>query len=281
MWSVVAFAFLLIGKVNSYVAGVAMLLVIACLQQALLTLLHDSWHGLLCKNRKINDFVGKYLISFPCIKLWTRLKREHLEHHKHLGLRDSDPTFTLYAFEPGEPRDRPARFIVSRLGGRILETMMGAVSSRKPKESAVGVSKRDLWKELVSIALMQGLLFLAIASIAPWWTYIVFWCIPFFTTTAVCNLIRTFCEHASPLSDDVPAARRLISFKSNLLEVAFIAPLHFNYHAEHHLNMWVPHYRLPELRRRMEAAGRLGFPVRSTYLEVLREHFSKKSPSEV
>src|SRR5437762_12152971 len=96
----------------------------------------------------------------------------------------------LYSFESVEPRDRAARFIVSRLGGRILETMMGAVSSRKPKESAVGVSKRDLWKELVSIALMQGLIFLAIASGAPWWTYIGFCCRPSFSTRAVCRVIR-------------------------------------------------------------------------------------------
>ena len=283
-WVLIAASFAIVGRVHPLVSAVPMLLAMTILQQALLTLLHDSWHGLLAKDRKINDFLGKYLISFPCIKLWNRLKQEHLAHHVHLGNRDSDPTFLLYGFEPGEPRNKPVRFIFRRLGGRILETIWRATQpAHEPvKKDAYWGSKRDLWKELVSMALLQGVLFLAIAAAAPWWTYFAFWVFPFFTTTAACNLIRTFCEHAHPLTDEgVPPTRRLISFKSNMVEVSFIAPLHFNYHAEHHLNMSVPHYRLPELRRRMEAAGRLGFPVRSTYFEVLREHFGRRPASEI
>src|SRR5439155_23861073 len=92
----IASCFLLIRKTHAYVIGVVAFMLLTCLQQALLTLLHDSWHGLLCKNRKINDFVGRYVISFPCIKLWVRLKQEHLRHHANLGLGDSDPTFVLY-----------------------------------------------------------------------------------------------------------------------------------------------------------------------------------------
>ena len=281
VWIVIAALFLISGKLNLFISALVMIPTITCLQQALLTLLHDSWHGLLCKNKRANDFIGKYLISFPCIKLWGRLKREHLEHHKYLGLRDSDPTFSLYAFDHEEPRNRLGRFLFNRLGGRVLGAIQVALSSRRPKEGAITVAKKDLWVEIGSIAAMQSLLVLCITSVAPFWTYIVFWCVPLFTTTAACNLIRTFCEHASPISDDIPAARRLISFQSSLPELAFIAPLHFNYHAEHHLNMSVPHYRLPELRRRMEAAGPLGFPVRLTYLEVLREHFATKSRRDI
>ncbi len=287
VWICIASCFLLIGKTHAYVIGVVAFMLLTCLQQALLTLLHDSWHGLLCKNRKINDFVGRYVISFPCIKLWVRLKQEHLQHHVHLGLRDSDPTFVLYGFETGERRDKLFRFVFSRLGGRVLETISGAISFKKPMQTAAKLqwpqpkeiywgSKGRLWKELVSILGTQCLIAWGISAVAPWWAYIVFWFVPLFTSTAACNLIRTFCEHSNPFSDDVPPAGRLLSFKSNWLELAFIAPLHFNYHAEHHLNMSVPHYRLPELRRGMEAGGPLAFPVRSTYFAVLREHFGTK-----
>ncbi len=283
IWVLIAACFVIIGRVNPFVFAIPMLLVMTILQQALLTLLHDSWHGLLSRNRRLNVFLGKYLISFPTIKLWNRLKREHLEHHAHLGDRDADPTFLLYGFEPGEPRDKPVRFAFMRLGGRILETIWRATQLNDgPKKDSYWGSKSDLRKELGSIMVLQAVLFLGIWAVAPWWTYFAFWVFPFFTTTAACNLIRTFCEHAHPVSDDgVPPASRLISFRSNPVEVAFIAPLHFNYHAEHHLNMSVPHYRLPELRRRMEEAGPLGFPIRSTYLEVLREYFGRTSSSEI
>jgi fatty acid desaturase len=284
LWIGVAFLFLLVGRLHSYVFGILGLLGVTCLQQAFLTLLHDSWHGLLSSNRTLNDFVGKYLISFPCIKLWSRLKQEHLEHHAHLGLRNSDPTFLLYAFEPEEPRVKPIRFLASRLGGRVLDTIWTAISRGQPltdeqeRKRVDWTSKRNLWKELASIAVMQILVALGILAFAPWWAYFLFWVAPFFTTTAACNLIRTFCEHASPLSDDVPPIQRLISFKSNWLELFFIAPLHFNYHAEHHLQMSVPHYRLPALRRRMQAAtGSLGFPIRRSYFEVYCEHFRRES----
>jgi fatty acid desaturase len=290
IWFLIGCSFLLLGRFS---AGTGLILaclllfpVVTCLQQALLTLLHDSWHGLLTPNRAINDLIGRYLLSYPSIKLWGRLKREHLDHHRHLGERESDPTFLLYGFELGEARGRPARFAFNRLGGRVLDTVWRAFTghSRAHAASTEGYwgLKGDLWKELLSILVMQLLVAWAISVLASWWAYVILWCIPLFTSTALCNLIRTFAEHSAPGSDDVSPDDRLVSFRSSWLELAFIAPLHFNYHAEHHRYMGVPHYRLPELRRRLSDAGPLGFSIRESYWEVLRQHFlRRRSGSEI
>ncbi len=287
-WGLIAVCFLLTGRTRSVVAYVGLALAMISLQQALLTLLHDSWHGHFARNKKLNDLMGKYFISFPCAKLWGRLKREHLLHHAYLGLREDDPTFLLYGYEAGEPRDRPMRFALKRLGGRLIEIIVSAVSGRAPAAGAEqpeapaqkssGVADARLGPELLWIAASQCVLFWAISRVAPWWAYFVLWLFPLATITPLLNLIRTFCEHAHPVTDDaVHPDERLISFRSNWLELMFVAPFHFNYHAEHHLYMQVPHYRLPALRRRMEGTwGRIGFPIRSSYVRVLLEHFGSR-----
>jgi len=287
IWALAGVVFWVASRMNSLAVSLLLILPMTCLQQAFLTLLHDSWHGLFSKNKKLNDFIGRYAISFPCIKLWHRLKAEHLAHHVHLGDRQEDPTYVFYAFVPGEDRYRPLRFAFDRLGGRVIQAAGMAILGRftdrqKPPQrvaaeapsshSASGLTA-TVRRELLIILVSQVVVFALITRVAPWWTYFVLWAFPLVSTTALCNLIRTFCEHSNPMTDDIDPRERFISFKSNWLELAFIAPLHFNYHAEHHLYMWVPHYKLPELRRRMmEASGDLSFPIRSSYARVLSVH---------
>jgi fatty acid desaturase len=60
--------------------------------------------------------------------------------------------------------------------------------------------------------------------------------------------VRVFCDHANAGRADGSGAPLLITYYSNPFERFFVAPFEMNYHAEHHLCPFVPHYNLPKLR---------------------------------
>ena len=61
----------------------------------LLILGHEAAHRLLFRNRKANDFVGKWLLDYPGLVPFDLYRRSHFAHHKD-------------EFGPGEP-DIPRR----------------------------------------------------------------------------------------------------------------------------------------------------------------------------
>ena len=83
--------------------------------------------------------------------------------------------------------------------------------------------------------------------------------------------LRNIAEHACVASTDDPYTHARTT-RANLIERALIAPYWVNHHAEHHLFMWLPCYRLPEAHRVLRQRGLDGrIKTAPGYLSVLRE----------
>jgi len=112
---------------------------------------------------------------------------------------------------------------------------------------------------LVNAALLTGL---TLAGL--WWAYFALWLLPMATWFPMVTRLRNIAEHACVEGSAEDPFRAARTTRASWWERAFIAPYWVNFHAEHHLFMHVPCWKLPALHRavrarpqgeRMEVAG--------------------------
>ncbi|EDP7844203.1 fatty acid desaturase family protein, partial [Campylobacter coli] len=66
-------------------------------QRALATILHESAHRILAKNRKLNDFLGKYPSGYLIFQTFKKYRQSHvIKHHGFLGIENKDPDYDFY-----------------------------------------------------------------------------------------------------------------------------------------------------------------------------------------
>ena len=80
------------------------------------------------------------------------------------------------------------------------------------------------------------------------WLYFALWLVPLLTWQQLVLRIRNIAEHAVVRAANDPFGNARTTLVNPLTRL-FIAPYFVNYHLEHHLLLWVPCYRLPQLRR--------------------------------
>ena len=100
----------------------------------------------------------------------------------------------------------------------------------------------------VNIGLAVGL-----AALGYWWLYPLLWIVPLLTWHMLVTRLRNIAEHA--MVEDADPWRIARTTHANWLGRAFIAPYYVNYHAEHHIMLYVPCYRLPLMHQLLDAKG--------------------------
>ena len=111
---------------------------------------------------------------------------------------------------------------------------------KRPKMSSLVVI------DSIGILICQVFILFSFWYFLGWWTYIIYWTLPIFTTTTLFNSIRAFVEHN--IEHNEPSCKKLFSMKSSYIERFFLAPMNFNYHAEHHIRPRVSAFDLPKSR---------------------------------
>lgn len=102
-WAI-ALDYLLIGAAMlvtfnlGWLALLPALLLIGNRQRALVVLIHDASHRLLCNSGKANDRIAKWLLCPPMLISLSRYRTLHLQHHQHLG--DPQRTPITYTTRP-------------------------------------------------------------------------------------------------------------------------------------------------------------------------------------
>ena len=99
-------------------------------------------------------------------------------------------------------------------------------------------------------ALLFGLFWLAGAGIWYWGV----WVLAMATWLPLVTRIRNIAEHACTSTGEDPFSHARTTH-ANPIERLLIAPYWVNYHAEHHLFMYLPCYRLPEAHRLLIEKG--------------------------
>lgn len=247
---------------------------------ALAVMMHEAAHGTLFRTRWLNEHFVDWLCARPVWSDVARYRKHHLGHHAHTGT-DRDPDLALAPLDPMTHASL-ARKIIRDLTGlaglrrlaalvlmdaELLKYNVGGKATWNKRGIAFHswAFVRNTWKTFATNAALFAIL--ALAGIG--WAYLA-WLMAWFTTFGLFLRIRMLAEHACLERGSDPLRNTRTTY-ANLIARATVAPLHVNYHLEHHLLPTTPWFRLPALHRTLVTRGHI--PPSSTargYLTVLR-----------
>lgn len=265
-WGAIAAAtalFALFPNVLTFLIGIT---IIGSRQLGLAILQHEASHGMLFRNRQLNEHLGQWLAASPMLIAMKNYRIRHMAHHRFTRT-EKDPENYLYT---------PFPVTKTSMARKILRDMTGVVFVR----TQVGIF-RFLWgekdgrwgrlKEFYGITVCFYALFIAgFAVFGRLDLFLLMWLVPMMTTQQFFLRIRNIAEHAAvpDLEDPLKNSRTTLA---GPLERATFAPYFVNFHIEHHMVPFVPCWRLKEVHRIMLAKG-FGpeMEIASGYRQIVR-----------
>ena len=222
------------------------------LQNAFGILAHDAIHYRVHSNKKTNDWFTRFFITAPITFPLTLGRINHLNHHKYIGTSlDRDRYY--HQTKGKETPLKVAQFFMGALFmvsfAKIAIKILTPKKVMMKQEGSVKSSNNiHTLYDVMAILLVQCCILYAYTTLTgSWVNYFVLWILPLYTVSVFLNTVRSFCEHAIPIPDDIADQNRMITHTSNFFERVLVAPFGMNYHAEHHLYTAVPYYHLKAL----------------------------------
>ncbi len=276
-------------------------------QLGLAILMHEAAHGLLHPNRKVNNFLGQWLTGSAAGSDLIAYRTYHLQHHKYTQ-QPEDPDLSLSKPFPtsraslgrkvlrdltGQTffKQRKAQFGYAFKGLRAM--LRGEQGEKKGASTKAGTpfnrqSDDGVTSPTVDVAgaiavtravgrfLVVQAVLLAASLLLYGWTPWLLWIIALATTFQLYLRIRNIAEHAcTTTGSDDPFTHARTTY-AGWIARATVAPYWVNYHAEHHLFMGVPCYRLPAVHAMLGRQGKhAAMTIAPHYRAVLRQVTAK------
>jgi fatty acid desaturase len=287
-WIVIAGCFVALALVPHPLVFAGAVILLGGRQLALAVAMHEAAHGSLFRTPWLNDHVTDWLCARPVWSDMARYRKHHLGHHAHTGT-ERDPDLGLAPAEPmsrGSLARKLLRDVTGASGLRrvlallaidaeLLKFDVGGNPTRAKRRSAgyhLRALARNAWRPLIANAVLFGIL--AFAGHA--WVYGA-WVVAYLTMFSLVLRVRSLAEHACT-ERTADQLRNTRTTRAGLLARMTFAPLHVNYHLEHHLLPTVPWWRLPALHRMLRARDALPSESLATgYLDVLRRVSAPRS----
>jgi fatty acid desaturase len=208
------------------------------------SLSHEAAHRLLFSNKRINDFVGRWIVGYFSFISTDLYRRGHMAHHKD-EFGPNEPDMNLYNGYPitkASMRRKLNRDLFGNSGWKNLKGLFRGLKFEGTRVHAVRIIGAQL-------------ALLAVFTLFGWpQLYFLLWFAPFMTEWRVINRLRSIAEHGGmQRSDD----RRLTTHTVKQSPVAnfLMVPYNIGYHLSHHVDMGVPWRNLPQLHAELVAAG--------------------------
>jgi fatty acid desaturase len=212
----------------------------------LLALMHESVHRLLFRNRKLNDFAGRWLLGYMSFVNTDGYRYVHMAHHRE-EFGPNEPDIPLYA---NYPITRASFWRKMRRDG------LGSTGFRMLRGQFMSIFKTDpqqLNTQRKIFSLHAVLLILSVIFVNPW-VYVMLWLVPYITVWRVMNRLRSIAEHGGLRADD---DRRVTthSVKQHLFSSFYFVPFNLGWHIAHHTDSGIPFRSLPKYHRQLQASG--------------------------
>jgi fatty acid desaturase len=252
-WGVIFAAMALVAWQPNPLTVLVAIAVIGSRQLGLGILMHEGAHGGLATGSGLNLWLSQWLCAYPLFAEALAYKRYHLKHHD-LAQTARDPDLVLSEPFPTSRASMRRKFIRDLTGQTGIKLRVAAIAQAcgKPGEPL----KRRAAALLAALGrplLVNAVLFAALAALGHWWLYPLLWIAPMLTWFQFVSRIRNIAEHAMvPDADPWRVAR---TTHAGFLARAFLAPYRVNYHAEHHVLLYVPCYRLPQMQAMFRSNG--------------------------
>ena len=273
-WGTIAAAVALVALWPNPLTWLIAVMIVGTRQLGLAILMHEAAHGGLSTNKTINEFVGQWLCAVPVGADLASYRTYHLAHHRFTQ-QPEDPDLSLSAPFPISKesyrrkafRDLSGQTFVKQRLPLFLSLFKRAAGDEPVTHESFVASGRDKTARFLCVnAVLFVLFWLAGAGI---W-YFGVWLVAMATWLSLVTRIRNIAEHACTSTGEDPFSHARTTL-AGPIERALIAPYWVNYHAEHHLFMYLPCYRLSEAHRLLVEKGLVKrMEVRPGYLEVMR-----------
>jgi fatty acid desaturase len=233
-------------------------------------LMHESAHRLLFRNRRVNDWVGRWLLGYPSFTPTDLYRRSHMAHHREeFGPDEPDiPLYRGYPISRDSFRRKLVRDATGQTGWKLFKGLLRAARTSGP----VGTQARRI------IAVQLVLVAISIAVGHPW-VYWLLWFAPYLTVWRVINRLRSIAEHGG-MHRSKDRRETTHSVRQSWAPRFLLVPFHIGWHLAHHVDSGVPMKHLPafhaELRRAGYVTGALEY---SSYRSLWRKLASGSSPS--
>jgi fatty acid desaturase len=210
------------------------------------SLMHEAAHRLLFANKRINDWVGRWVLGYPAFTSTDAYRRVHMAHHRdEFGPDEPDMAlYTGYPIGPASFRRKLVRDATGQTGLKLMRQLLSNVHSPDAR------SRHAVWK---IIAVQAVLLAAAIAS-GHWWLYPVLWLAPFLTVWRVINRLRSIAEHGG-MQRSKDRRQTTHTVRQHLLARFILVPYNIGWHLAHHVDSGVPFRNLPRLHRALRDSG--------------------------
>lgn len=258
-------------------------------QLGLAILMHDGAHGVLHPRRRLNHWLGEWPTGAAVGSDLQSYRAYHLTHHRFtqqpedpdLGLSAPFPT-TRRSLWRKVARDLTGRTFIKQRRmqfGLALVGLRAMLARQSPADRAglrgttagtpfnrggtAGLSApldgnaataMAVTKAVGRFLLVQAIL-LIIALLTVGWGAYALWLVALMTTFQLALRIRNIAEHACTATGPGDPFSHARTTYANWLERATVAPYWVNFHAEHHLFMGVPCYRLIDAHRALLSGG--------------------------
>jgi fatty acid desaturase len=205
---------------------------------------HEAAHKLLFSNKRWNDAVGRWVLSYPSFVPLDAYRRGHFAHHKD-EFGPNEPDLNLYNGYPiteASFRRKMWRDARGTSGWKNLKGLLGALRSKGSRTIAV------------RILVMQLPLIAAAVLVGKWWLYPLLWLGPWLTGWRVINRLRSIAEHGG-MQRSKDRRQTTHHVEQSWLARFWMVPFNTGWHLAHHVDMGVPWRNLPKLHAELERAG--------------------------
>ena len=231
-------------------------------------LMHEAAHRLLFTRKKVNDVVGKWLIAYPAFVPISVYRRSHFAHHRE-EFGPEEPDIAFYAGYPCEPRDLRRRLLRDAVGISGYKNFVALLAATL-KPSSRRIASSILGVQVVLFALYW-------LGTGAWWSYLLFWWLPWMTQWRVLNRLRAIAEHGG-MSKSKDRRLTTHNVRQHWLARFWFVPYNTGWHLAHHVDMGVPWHNLPAYHRELQRAGYVTADITfKNYFELWRAAVSLRS----
>ena len=252
VWATVAAEALLCWAVYRQCYWLAALLVLVCshLFHGQLIGFHEASHGLLRKNRRMNEIDGVLLGTFSFVS-FSLYRAAHQLHHAQLGT-PRDEEFWPYV-EPGKPRwvRILAAFAELNLGLLVTPLIFGRTFLRNGSPIRSKKVRRRVWAEWGLMAVVWTALLSTVAYFGVWKYFLWMYLAPG-AISANLQSWRKFIEHVGMTGSTCNGITRSIVADTWLGRLVALTLLHEPFHGVHHQHAGLPHAKLPQFSSSLE-----------------------------
>ncbi|MCB1191904.1 MAG: fatty acid desaturase family protein [Leptospiraceae bacterium] len=230
-------------KISWYFYPLAML-IIASRQRALATLLHESAHKTLAKNKYLNFILGTFFSGYLVFQIMNSYYKSHVQHHHgNFGDKELDPDFK-YMMQEGiyQNNQKPNQFIQKNI---IAPMFLTKVPSYFRSILTQRLFEKDNRFELFVLVCWWSFIVFCLSWVNLLHLLVFFWLLPYLTVFQVIGWFIELCEHY-PLMNNNVNLHMSRNRHSHWIEAFFTSIHNENYHLVHHLQPKIPFWNIPK-----------------------------------